>query len=291
MRWATGTLLPYPWGKDLPPLFYYGGIALRAWRVAKRFVVAVLLLSLFSAYFSVYRTTTLDDLYFEPYVEPEPEPEPTINEDDSEHESLKSLYDKNQDTIGWIKIEGTKTDNVVMLDRENNNYYLNRKFDGRSADSGELYIDGRCRVEPDYLSQNITIYGHHMINGTMFGQIKKYRDISFYREHPTFRFDTLYQNLTWKVLALFIVDLTKESDREFDYRQPEFSSGEEFMALVDEIRRRSVIETPVDVIETDRIVCLSTCTYVSTDARLVVVGRLVREGEDPSVNVELARAK
>lgn len=264
---------------------------MRAWRVARRIVVAILLVSLFSAFYSIDWTTTPDDLYDEPYVEPEPIPEPTISEDDSEHESLKSLYDKNQDTIGWIKIEGTKTDNVVMLDREKNNYYLNRKFDGRSADSGELYIDGRCRVEADYLSQNITIYGHHMINGSMFGQIKRYQDISFYRQHPTFRFDTLYQNLTWKVLALFIVDLTKESDREFDYRQPEYDSGEEFMAFVDEIRRRSVIDTPVDVIETDRIVCLSTCTYVSTDARLVVVGRLVREGEDPSVDVDLAKKK
>ncbi len=236
---------------------------------------------------------------------PEPEPEPvsseepvsvvskvyTISEDDSEHESLKSLYDKNADTIGWMKIEGTKTDNVVMLDRKNNNYYLNHKFDGRSADSGELYVDGRCRMEPDYLSQNITVYGHHMRNGTMMGQIKRYQDISFYRKHPTFRFDSLYEKYTWKVLALFIVDLTKEVDRNFDYRQPEYASGEEFLAFVDEIRRRSVIDTPVDVIETDRIVCLSTCTYVSDDARLVVVGRLVREGEDPSVDVSLAKKK
>ena len=93
------------------------------------------------------------------------------------------------------------------------------------------------------------------------------------------------------MLALFIVDLTKEYDRQFDYRQPEYESGEAFLSFVDEIRRRSVIETPVDVVETDRIVCLSTCTYVSDNARLVVVGRLVREGEDPSVDVEQARRK
>lgn len=216
---------------------------------------------------------------------------PQISTDESEHESLASLYAKNNQTVGWIQIDGTKTDNVVMQNKEDNFYWLDRKFDGRRADSGELYIDYRCRMEADYLSQNITIYGHHMINGTMFGQIKRYSDLSFYREHPTFRFDSLYENYTWKVFAVFIVDRTKEENMAFDslYRQPEFESAEAFADYIAEVRRRSLIVCPVDICEDDRIVCLSTCTYVSDDARLVVAARKVREGEDPSVQVELAR--
>ena len=212
--------------------------------------------------------------------------------DDSEHESMASLYAKNDQTVGWMKIEGTKTDNVVMQNKEDNYYWLDWKFDGSRADSGELYIDSRCRMEPNYLSQNITVYGHHMKNGTMMGQIKRYRDISFYKEHPTFRFDSLYEKYEWKVFAVFIVDLTDPEDAAFDYRQPEYESEEAFLAFVDEIKRRSYIDCPgVDIRGDDRIVCLSTCTYVSEDARLVVVARKVRDGESAEVDVSQAKNK
>lgn len=218
----------------------------------------------------------------------EPEPEPTISTDDSEHESFASLYSKNSDTVGWIRLDGTKTNNVVMRN-DDNYYYLDRKFDGRRADSGELYIDAACHMDKDSMSQNITIHGHHMINGTMFGQLKKYQDINFYKQHPTFRFDSMYRNYTWKVFAVFIVDLTRPDF--FYYPKADFASGEEFMSFVDTIQKLSMLETSVDVVETDHIVCLSTCTYVSDNARLVVAARRVREYESLSVDVEQARRK
>ena len=36
---------------------------------------------------------------------------------------------------------------------------------------------------------------------TVFGQLVRYRDEDFYKAHPTFTFDTLYEGGTWQVTA------------------------------------------------------------------------------------------
>ena len=64
-----------------------------------------------------------------------------------------------------------------------------------------------------------------------------------------------------------------------------FSSDEKFMNYVNELKLRSIINTDVNVNADDKLITLITCSHDFDDARLVVVGRMVREGEDASVNV------
>lgn len=99
------------------------------------------------------------------------------------------MYEKNADFFGWITIEGTLIDYPVMYFLDRPEHYIKRAFDGTDSVSGSLFIDDACPADGNYY----LIYGHHMKNKTMFGQIPYYADQSYCEEHPVIRFDTLYE--------------------------------------------------------------------------------------------------
>lgn len=135
----------------------------------------------------------------------------------------------------------------------------------------------------------MVIYGHNMRDGQVFGELIKYKDLSYYQEHPVIRFDTVYAEGDWKVLAVFRAIPLSEHGEVFSYQS--FSNAaneEEFNLYVQSVLRRSLFNLPVDVQYGDKLLTLSTCTYEFSEARFVVVARKVREGE--SIEVDTASA-
>lgn len=206
--------------------------------------------------------------------------------------TLFAYYSENNDTIGWLTIDGIKTDNVVMLGRNKKyavgddgiNHYLNYNFDHQRTTAGELYIDARCHITHNDMSQNMTVYGHHMANGTMLAGLDHYVRRSYYEEHPYLTFQTLWHTYRFEIFGVFVVNLKVKRDADFDYRQPEYKSEQAFLAFIDEVKERSLYDTGVAVEGDDRIITLSTCTYPTgnpkvDDARLVVMARLCGEEE------------
>ena len=45
----------------------------------------------------------------------------------------KDIYDQNNDTVGWIKMEGTKMNYPVLQTPNDPNYYLYRDFDKKDS--------------------------------------------------------------------------------------------------------------------------------------------------------------
>ncbi len=207
--------------------------------------------------------------------------------------TLYEYHEENEDTIGWIKIPGTKTDNVVMLGREKAygssstedvNYYLNHSFDGRNTTAGEIYIDFRSDITAEGMNQNMVFYGHHMMDGTMLAGLDKFKSKSFLEEHQYVEFNTLWEKHHYKVFTVFTVDLKTEYGLAFDYRQPNYT-GDDFTNFKKEIKDRQYFDTGVDFNEDSKIITLSTCTYPTgnskTDnARLVVMARMCTEEEE-----------
>ena len=206
--------------------------------------------------------------------------------------TMYQYYSENPDTIGWLKIPNTKTDNIVMLGQkrkaypigsQGQNHYLDYSFYHARRTAGELYIDHRCRITPDFLSQNMTIYGHHMRNGTMLAEIDRYKQESYFHDHPYFMFQTLWDTYYFKVFGVFTVNLLVPEDANFDYRQPNYGDG--FADFIKEVKNRSYYDTGVDVPADSKIISLSTCTYPTgnpavDDARLVVMGRICTDPKE-----------
>lgn len=217
-------------------------------------------------------------------------------------DSMQPYYEQNPDTVGWITIDGTNIDDVV-LQGEDNDFYLDHDFFGKSSKAGSIYVDYRCTIDTHdvFQSDNIIIYGHNQADGSMFGTLSRYKikqsntsRFNFYLEHPTFKFSNLYEEYDYKIVALFVIEALPEqvSDGDFfDYHNyinfsPEKRPFEEF---VERYELRSAIITGVDVQEGDKFITLSTCSNEFEPSRFVVIGRRVRDGEDPSVDTSKAQ--
>lgn len=194
------------------------------------------------------------------------------------------LYAVNQDLVGWIKINNTNLD-VQVVQSKDNDYYLKRDFYKKSSRYGCPYLD--FKNDPKYLDDNTVIYGHHMTDGLMFSNLDKYKTLEGYKESPIIEYSTLYETYYFKIFAAFISNakLSDDNGNFFNFIVTDFSTDEKFIGFVDEIEKRSIFKTGVNVQPDDKLITLVTCSHEFDSARLVVVGRLLRENEEPTVNV------
>ncbi len=209
---------------------------------------------------------------------------------------MEKLLEKNSDTAGWITVDGTNIDNII-LQTTDNEYYLSKDFNKEYSIGGSIYFDYRSNINDmdRYLSNNIIIYGHNQADGTMFGTLKKYKithantsNFEFYKEHPTFTFSNLYENYTCKIFAMFVTEASPEQIPDgnfFDYHNYiNYNDNYTFENFMKNLNERSAINTGIDVNEDDKLVTLSTCSNEFDNSRFVIVARCLREGEDPSVD-------
>lgn len=185
-------------------------------------------------------------------------------------EQYADLYEENKDLAGWLSIEGMKIDYPVMQS-EDDEYYLHHDFYGADSQYGCLYVRGQADLDA---GTNFIIYGHNMKDGSMFGDLDLYLKESFYKEHPSISFDTLYEERTYEIVAVFRSQVYNTDDDVFKYYQfYEADTQEEFEDFYGNIKELSLYDTGVEAKYGDTFLTLSTCAYHVPDGRLVVVAK------------------
>lgn len=184
-------------------------------------------------------------------------------------EKYGTLFEQNQDFIGWIAIDGTNINYPVMQTPNNPDYYLKHSFEKTYSDYGVPYIEESCAVG---ISNNIVIYGHHMNNGSMFADLCNYTDKDFYEEHKTIKFDTLSSFGEYEVVAVFKFNTNKET---FKYNECCTVNEDEFNSFMAEVHARQLYDTGIDAEYGDQLLTLSTCEYTYKNGRFVVVAKRV----------------
>ncbi|MDR3207873.1 MAG: sortase [Oscillospiraceae bacterium] len=197
---------------------------------------------------------------------------------------FQPLLAENPDVVGWLTVPGTKADGPVLFAPDN--YYLTHNFNKESSRSGTLFLDSQDAITGTHTSDNLAIYGHNMKSGAMFGRLKEYQQLSFYRKNPVFVFDTLYERGYWVVFSVFITnaEAAQDNGQFFEWRTADFLSREDKEVFLDDCAARSLFVTGVDVQAGDPLLSLTTCTYEFTEARLVLMARKVRPGETIDVS-------
>lgn len=183
------------------------------------------------------------------------------------------LYLMNTDMVGWMSIEGTKLDYPVMQRKNRTDYYLRKDFYGNYSGHGSLYAREACDVFAP--SDNITIYGHNMKDGSMFAPLLKYRSQGqeFYEEHRYITFDTIYEHHTYEIFAAFTT--TASVGKGFAYHEYADCTEEEFTYFVNKCKALSCIDSDVEVHYGDKLITLSTCEYTLNNGRFVVVAKRI----------------
>lgn len=209
------------------------------------------------------------------------------NENLEPEDKFSELLDINSDIYGWISIENTRIDYpVVKTTHDTTDFYLTHNYKKEKSKYGTIFMDPDC--DPVRGIKNTTLYGHHMSDGQMFADLLKYSDLEFYKTHPVIKFDTRLSNGNWKVISVFKTNTREEHGELFNYTRTDFESITDFMDFVNEIKKRSLINTNIDVNADDVLLTLSTCSYEFKDFRTVVVARKVRNLESPDVDVNSA---
>ena len=220
-------------------------------------VITILLLVVFV--FSAYKLITIFRAY---------------KADSDKYSKVKKLAEKeidwdelqkiNPDIVGWIRLPDSNIDYPIVQGQDNDKY-LHTLFDGSWGQAGCIFADANT-ADP-FRQFNTVVYGHHMKDGTMFNNLKKFKDPEYAKSHPVFDLYTPDRNYKLEVVAF----LNCPSDSEIYETNIDQQKTKSF---IDFVRKTAEYTTAVTMSENDRYVVLSTCAYEYEGARYVVIGKL-----------------
>lgn len=177
-------------------------------------------------------------------------------------EKIRNLFDDFDNSVGWINVPETKIDFPVMYSGDND-FYLHRAVDGGYLRVGSIFLDYRCNA--DFTGKINVLYGHNMSDGSMFADVMKYLDESYFDSH----------NYGWLAAknAVYKIDF-------FSLSQPEnyddfYDVNSDVNLWLDNLRERSFIWRNIGVSEKDKFISLSTCTDSEGSSRTVLTGKIL----------------
>ena len=198
----------------------------------------------------------------------------TEKKDDTKEETFsvdfEKLLEMNSDVVGWIRFDEPSEINYPVVQGRDNEEYLKRTFEANTNKLGTLFVD--VNNPGDFSGRNTFIYGHNMKNGSMFAQLLKYKNDSFYKEHPYFYIYTPDGKVrTYEIFSAGVVKDTSDS-----YIM-DYADDAAFQTYIDYIKQQSAYPTSAEVTTASKIVSLSTCTNVRDDERFLVHGVMIKE--------------
>ena len=198
-------------------------------------------------------------------TQPPQETEPAVK---TIMDQYAGLYQQNTDFFGWIKIPGTKVDYPVMHSPDEAERYLHADFNRNYSYAGTPFLKATCTADSD----NLLIYGHNMLDGSMFRSLLKYENKSYWEEHPTIQFNTLYEEQEFEILAAFYDRVYYKTETVFKFYQ--FIDAEDeadFDYAVSQFKEKSLYDTGITAEYGDQLITLITCAYHTSNGRFVVV--------------------
>ena len=182
---------------------------------------------------------------------------------------FSALREINPDIVAWVEIPGTRIDYPVVQ-ADNNETYLHRSFEGEESSAGAIYLD--CDSDSDFMGKHSILYGHHMKNGSMFAEIVKFKEKTFFQEHREVILYLPDRELHLKTIAALYGDASGEK------RRTVFSDQESFNRYVDEMTKNcSFRELPEG--DCEGLYSFVTCSYEFQNARTILYA-VREEGAD-----------
>lgn len=222
----------------------------------------------------------------------------------------------NDKVSAYLSVPGTNINYpIVHNSEEDNNYYVDMTLDGSIAGAdyhnivdtvvyaaqNTSYVSDAKEISQG--SANYVMFGHNWNNirepfvignedpetYSMFAELPSFTDQEFAQSNPYIYLDTAEYQMIFKVFAvMYTEDDWGKSGVDFNYIQPDLSNSQK-STFYNECLNRSMWDYgDVEVAPSDIFVTLSTCTRYydggGDKQRFVVVGRMLREGEDDTAD-------
>jgi len=182
------------------------------------------------------------------------------------------ILEKYPDVVGKVTIDETNIDYLVVQ-AQDNDYYLHRDYDGNESKSGAIFMDytSEAKKLKEELNGNIVMYGHNMKSGSMFHNLRYYKDDEYFKEHNIIVFETLNEEIKWEVFSVYV------DSGNCIGNDTEFYDEEGYDEFLRELKERSLVETDILLSDTKCILSLVTCDYSVDDGRLFVHAKMIDE--------------
>lgn len=179
---------------------------------------------------------------------------------------LNELKQINNQTKGWIKVNGTNI-NYPFVQANDNSFYLNHALDKTYNNAGWVFQDYRNNT---INNKNSIIYAHGRYDNTMFGSLRNILSSGWLNDTNNYvvKLSTEEENTLWQVFSVYRIKTTN------DYIQTDFSSDYEFNEFSKMLLNRSSHNFNTTVSSSDRILTLSTC-YNDYD-KVVLHAKLIK---------------
>lgn len=195
-----------------------------------------------------------------------------VSNDENSYQRLKEI---NPDIIGWLEVYGTHIDYPV-LQTDNNDKYLDETVNGEYSTAGSIFLD--CRNSKDFSDFNSIIYGHHMSEGKMFGDLDKFAERDFFDTH---RYGRIQLN-NKQELGIEFIALVKTHGSDSKMFSIGINGANAKKSLVEHIYKNALQSREASIDENARLVFLDTCNFTFTNGRFILVGKLTDKAAENS---------
>lgn len=188
--------------------------------------------------------------------------------------NFKELKEMNPDLYAWIRIPGTVIDYpVAQSTNTDDNYYLHHNYLGNYEFAGTIYSQ---RHNTKYFIDRVTVlYGHNMLNGTMFASLHDFSDKDFFDENELMYIYIDGHILTYKIFAAYEYD-DRHILNSFEFHDDEVYSRY-LKDCLNPHSSNAMVREGVELTVEDKILTLSTCTNYNSNNRFLVQGVLIKD--------------
>ena len=187
---------------------------------------------------------------------------PAIIDDSTARLIPSELAAMNSDYRGWITVYDTNIDYPVMQGSDEM-YYASHDIYKENSLSGSIYLS--AGNSPDFSDAYNLLYGHHMDNGAMFGDLDKFVDKGFFDSHREAILVTETQVYDLSIFALIQTDA---------YEDAIYVVGNKDLSVVLAYAASHALQYDASVPIGSQIIALSTCTSATTSGRLALLATM-----------------
>lgn len=189
---------------------------------------------------------------------------------------VRAQQEVGEDCVAILNAGGEIREYVTQT--TDNDFYLDHNAWGGEDVNGAAFFDARCKFFPQ--DDQVIIHGHNMKGGAVFGRLNNYREADYLRNHPLITLETLAGVDYYVPYAITDVNVDMGAENYFLEIVWDFEP-QAFAHYTGYLKEKSYYAIPVDVQYGDKLLTLSTCSYVYSDSRLVICARKLRAGETP----------
>lgn len=192
-------------------------------------------------------------------------------------DSMKEISTEYPDVLARLYIPGVLDEYVVQ---RNNTYYLTHNYRGSLSDGGAVFLDRDCFISTP--PENLLLRGEGNVAGVSFAPLWQYESggIGFAAGACFAQLTTLYEDARYVLFSVIVADSDPAKPGYFDYASHDtFDTDAQMMEYVQSAADRSLYGFSVSVEPSDRLMTLATVSSRGNGKCLVLLFRMMREGE------------